>query len=207
MRVLLCYVSANGEAAAFVRRYQMALVPGSLLARDMIKSLNLEFSMSVYSGPAGPNDLERHLFHACKSVDAVCVLLDSSSFTVAPVVRSSCFVADMVLSAPASNYRNEFTRQISKILPNFASLVRLIKDGDNLQAMGLPTRNFNAQQLRDLATLLANGTLSNIFTRDLGASVAGLHKRREQMQQHNPNEKYYVDDSGKYFRYGPERHS
>jgi hypothetical protein len=207
VRIHLCLVSSDPGANELVRKERRALIPKSLRDHQRMTDIGAEFSMSVYDPTTAGRSLAQYLLEG-EGSQFVALLLDTSLGDVAKDIACACFVANVEFAAhPKTNYKNYFASTLSRFLKHIVAFLAIMGDGANEQAMLLPFRNFNAQQLRDLRDVCRKETLSSEFINMVESHVAALKKRQRPHRKSNYPDRHYVDDDEKLFQYGLEEHA
>lgn len=207
MRIHLCLVSSDQGAKDLVERERSGLIPKSLRDHPRMRSVGASFSTSVYDPTVATKPLAQYLL-ARENDEVIVLLLDTSLGDFAKDVECACFTTSVEFAThPKSNYRNYLAGKLSRLLKNLRSLVDIMADSANEQVMLLPFRNFKAQQLRDLRDVCRNEALSPGFANMVTQLVDALKNRRRPRRNSTDRRPHYVDDDGKLFQYGFERHA
>ena len=141
-------------------------------------------------------------------MDAVILLVENNHSHLLSAVRDAVFAATFETQQNRiENFKNFFGSFFSPLFRNFFSLKTLASDTEKEQTMMLPLRNFDAQELRELARLSREESRSSNLLYNLEACVAAISKRRIPRRKSTSNIKYFIDDKKMHFVYGHENHS
>lgn len=187
---------------------QDRLIPKELvLKNEIVRQLNANFMLGAYDTSARERklSLEDYLIRATRKADAVILIVDRTRM-IPNALRTSLFSAFVDLP-DKFNFQNFFAPIITRLLRNFASLWSLMNRADNEQAMILPLRNFTAAELRDLAVICRDDTMTGDFHNLIGPKVTSLKRRRKPRRKSNFAALYFVDDNERFFIFGKEEHA
>jgi hypothetical protein len=175
----------------------------SLLARSFSpdEAKGLSFEEFVLQGglyeklPDAPN------------VDGVVALYDASLSYLLNGVRNAVFAAELPAIGYLPNVQNFLIGHFSTLLGNYGLLVEMVQDSTSHQAASLPIRNFDADEFRTLVGVCQARSLERTFQNEIIPALNRLLRLRGPKRRSSYPHVYFKDESGRYFRYGHERHS
>ncbi|MCL4632823.1 hypothetical protein [Burkholderia sp.] len=139
-------------------------------------------------------------------VDGVVVLYDMSLSYALKGVRNAIFAAEVQIGY-LENVRNFLIGNFSILLGNYGLFLQIVQDGTRLQAVSLPIRNFDAEELRALVDLFQTRTLEKTFQNEIVPKFNKLLKLRGPKRRSKYPNVYFKDERNRYFEFGHERHS
>ncbi|WP_086792931.1 hypothetical protein [Pseudomonas sp. SCPG-7] len=96
----------------------------------------------------------------------------------------------------------------SRLLTSFATFRQEVMRGENLTMCILPAKNFDADEWRQLITMVLTQAQEDLFAVDATALLVLMRRNRRKQRRKDPTGRYfYIDDDDKHFIYGPEHHS
>lgn len=140
-------------------------------------------------------------------VDGVVVLYEDSFKELLHEVRHAVFAAAIPRVGYIENVQNFLIGKFSTLLGNYGRIVEMMEDSTQYQAMSLPIRNFNADELRDLTEVCRGRALEKTFQNEITPKLHRLLKLRGPKRRSSYPHSYFKDENNYYFRYGHEHHS
>jgi hypothetical protein len=205
MKVTVAVISRDKEFCEYVQqRQRQALSEDSLRRVGEPKLLNVVV-LSIRDHEALKQlDFERRLEGASEGAHAFLVLIERgclprmSSLSSAPL--------SYIFDRPPSNtgaFQNFCHQAFSKLTKAYSH----IRGIEEQKIVRLPLRNFDGDDLRELARLcrenVGNADFLNSFDRQMKSLRRRLLPRRDSKDQ----SKYMFDDQKRHFQYGKERHA
>ena len=169
----------------------------------------MNFKVSLFDPTTSKIRFEKFLLQASKGMNAVILLVESGHSHVMASVANAVFSTTFnPHDERVDNFKNFFGNYFSPLFRHFFFAVKnLMSDAVNEQAMMLPLRNFEADELRELTRLSREESIGGNFVRDFEAAVANVMKRRLPRKRSNHKTKYFIDDKDMHFVYGHELHA
>lgn len=207
MRIHICLISSDSGAIELVRRDRISLIPKSLREHQRMREIGADFSFTVYDPVTAGRPLANYLLEG-EGDQVIVLLVDLALESLISDIASACFVAGVEFrSHPRTNYKNYLAGILTRLLKNMATFLSIIDDGANKQVMLLPFRNFDAEELRALRQAVRVSALSSEIDNAIMPFVVRLKDRKRPRRKSNFPGQYIVDDEGKLFQFGLERHS
>jgi hypothetical protein len=209
MKVLVCVVSSQENIIESVGRQRDRLIPQELFKNKKGPDYPMNFKVSLFDPTTSKIGFEKFLLHASKGMEAVILLVESRHSNLIASVANAVFATTFdTQDERVENFKNFFGNYFSPLFRHFFFAVKsLMSDAVNEQAMMLPLRNFEADELRELARLSREESIAGNFVRDFEAAVANVMKRRLPRKRSNRKTKYFIDDKDMHFVYGHEIHA
>jgi len=192
------YFSTNGNS----------VVPKDARERGFFRSKPATFSAISWVPDEKPirEDFERFFIARLSRYDAVAVLVDRRWTHITDRIKTSAFVVPFDASG-VENLQN-FTQSISaRVLRQFGQLLSLFERGDDSRLLTLPMRNFDGDDFRELIRLCWEANQDQNFIQAVEGQLVALRRRERPRRRSEYRHVYAVDDRGRFFRYGLERHS
>jgi hypothetical protein len=139
--------------------------------------------------------------------EACVVLIDEEWISIGRNIRDAAFIVTFDRQLAQDNPRNFFYRLIAKILRAFGQVLAKFENSDDAKLLTLPLRNFQAEELQEVARLCRNNYDTPTFSSDIDAQLAKLRKRVRPRKKSQYKRQYAVDDRHRFFDYGQERHA
>jgi len=208
MKVLVCLVSSQDNIAETIERQRDRLIPQDLFRNKKGPDYPVHFKVSIFNPQKAKIGFEKFLLHSSKEMDAVILLVESQHSNLMTSVENAVFAATFEpQDERVENFKNFFGSYFSPLFRNFFAVKTLMSDAEKEQAMMLPLRNFEAQELQELARLSREESMSGNFALDLEARVADIVKLRLPRRKSDRKTKYFIDNKGMHFVYGNEKHA
>lgn len=209
MKVLVCVLSSQGNIVESVRRQGDKLIPQELFKNKKGPDYPVNFKVSLFDPTDSTIGFEKFLLHSSKGMDAIILLVESEHSNVMVSVANAVFATTFnSRDERIENFKNFFGYYFSSLFRHFFFGVKsLMSDAEKEQAMMLPLRNFDAQELREMARISRDESIGSNFVRDFEACVADVMKRRLPRKRSDAKTKYFIDDKGMHFVYGNEIHA
>lgn len=207
MKVLVCLISSKDNITEAVGRQRDRLIPQDLFKKKG-PDYPVTFKVSIYNPPKESISLEKFLLREAKTSEAVILLVESQHSHLVESVGNAVFAATFETHEErVNNFKNFFGSYFSQLFRNFFVVKTLMGDTEKEQAMMLPLRNFDAPELREMARLSREDSLSTNFVYHMEARLADIIKRRLPRKKTRSKMKYFVDDKKMHFEYGNEKHA
>jgi hypothetical protein len=101
---------------------------------------------------------------------------------------------------------NQLTATLTRSLRAFRYLMKRFDDGKYQHIFRLPLRNFDAPEIARMRALCRNMMHRN-YGRELDALLQEMRERQMPKKASTYPDVFLVDDDGKHFQLGPERHA
>lgn len=206
MRIFIGLVTPDGTLRNFFGAGKDRVLPrdghGYLAARKP----SIVVGSYVPQRPSA-GDLEKFLLIKAKEADGCLLLIDKEWQHLTSNVRNATFSAIFDRSAGLPNYQNFFRSIIAKLLRAFGALASRFRNGDDMQLLALPLRNFQAPELAEIARFCREDNLQPSFNDSLQGHLSVLGNRCRPRRRSSYKTIYIVDDMQRFFSYGHEIHA
>ncbi len=165
------------------------------------------FVARVYDPAIENGPLEDFLIARSGDADAVALLLDVPLAHLAHTLHPAIFIGQIDFTSYVPNVQNLLSGQAARLLRNLGFLLTHLEDSTFFQAAILPLRNFDAEELRQLAALCRDSASDGEFGGRALVLLRQLVTRRGPRLRSNYPDRYFKDDVGHHFKYGFEEHS
>lgn len=210
MRLLIIVATPDPDVERVILQRREGLVPAP--ARDQVSRFlhGARLSISCFLGqPSSTHEsFVSHLKNLLTSeVQGVVIAIDRSISHLVGALQNVCFVfrydSEKEIKSPA----NFFGAKFAAILANYVNFARRFDNAKDRKLLTLPLRNFDARELRDLRALCADPGGERRFAEDLDQQLKALRQRQKPKRYSDYEHVYIVDDQGKHFALGRERHA
>ncbi|WP_298236581.1 hypothetical protein [uncultured Azohydromonas sp.] len=165
------------------------------------------FVPTVFNPKKEALDLANFLLEQSASMDAVALLLDKRLAHAAQNLHSSIFIGHVDFTTHIPSVQNFLSGQAARLLRNLGFLLLELEEAVSFQAAILPIRNFDADELQELARLCHESTGEGDFIARSTGLIRQIVKRRGPRLRSKYPDRYFKDDAGRHFCYGFEEHS
>lgn len=208
MKVLVCLISSQDNIVETIEKQRDRLIPQDLFKKKKGPDYPVHFKISVFNPLREGQGFDKFLLRAVKGMDAVILLVENQHANLLGAVANAVFGATFETQEERiDNFKNFFGSYFSQLFRHFFAIKNLMGEAEKEQAMMLPLRNFEAQELLEMARLVREESRSSTFVSDLEAQLAAILKRRLPRKRSDRNTKYFIDDKGMHFVYGNEKHA
>ena len=205
MKVLVTLATENRLAGKLFVARSAQILNGGFLPKGLHGRVT--FEAHVYSPREQKGSLAEFLLEESAGSDAVAVLLDAPLANNAAQLHPAIFVGQVDFTSYIANVQNALSGQAARLLRNLGLLLIELEDLTLFQAAILPLRNFDAEELRELAVLCRDCASEGAFGARASVLIRKLVNRRGPRLRSKYPDRYFKDDAGYHFKYGFEEHS
>lgn len=208
MKVLVCLISSQDNIVETIEKQRDRLIPQDLFKKKKGPDYPVHFKISVFNPLREGQGFDKFLLRAAKGMDAVMLLIENQHYHFVGAVANAVFAATFETQEERiDNFKNFFGSYFSQLFRHFFAIKNFMGDAEKEQAMMLPLRNFDAQELIEMARLVREESRSPTFISDLDTQLSAIIKRRVPRKRSDHKTKYFIDDKGMHFVYGNEKHA
>ena len=182
----------------------------ALFSKEMaalLREQNIEPQFGYFNTDKPNNNVDEYFLTSTRGIDYVIAIADEETEHLLESIRHSLFCTVISNSKAQVNLTNYLRPIFQKLIKNFLRLLARMNAGENEQAMILPLKNFDAQEIIELAEVCKNRNMMATFENELGSATTAIQKRRKPRRNSSYSTKYFIDDVEKHFVYGTETHS
>lgn len=210
MKISIVLISNNDDVILEFGKKKKSLIPKDILKKGSYKSMSMSFDMVTYRPDLGEplcfflkNKIEDD------SIDSILFLVDEPYVYLLDEFSFSFFFYPFTVDKKLSgSYGNLISKSLTILLRSFDKINIQMKDSTGISLMSLPIRNFSSKDIRTVASLCKKWYKTEDFSNKLQNNVALLRKkRRPKPRTGKKAPKYIIDDNGKLFEHGYERHA
>lgn len=205
MRILVTLATENRKAGKLFAERSTQILNGHFLPKGL--QGRVTFDAFVYNPREQERELTEFLLEKSAEADAVAVLLDAPVANRAEELHPAIFVGRVDFTSYIPNVQNALSGQAARLLRNLGLLLIELEDSTLFQAAILPLRNFDAEELRELMILCRDSASDGTFGARASSLIRQLVGRRGPRVRSKYPDRYFKDDVGHHFNYGPEEHS
>lgn len=205
MRVLVTLATRHRLASKLFVNRSDQILNGDFLPKGI--QGRVSFEPKIYNPGLEEKSLPDFLLEWSAGVDAVALFLDAPLAHEAEHLHPAIFIGQVDFTTYVPNLQNLLSSHAARLLRNLGLLLIDLEDATLFQAAILPLLNFDAAELRDLATLCRESTGQGDFHSRSSALIRQLVERRGPRVRSKYPDRYFKDDVEHHFRYGFEEHS
>lgn len=208
MKVLVCVISSQDNIVETIEKQRDKIIPQDLFKKKKGPDYPVHFKTLAFNPMSARESVDYFLLREVKRMDAVILLVENQHSHLLGAVANAVFAATFETRLERiDNFKNFFGSYFSQLFRHFFAIKNLMEDAEKEQAMMLPLRNFEAQELLEMARLVREESRSATFISDLQSGLSDLIKRRLPRERSDHKTKYFIDDKGMHFVYGKETHA
>lgn len=186
-----------------------AVVPPGVTRRGYFSRSPATVITAAYSPNlhGSARDLEHFLLKETRTADACVLLVDHRWTSYVANCRHAAFAAPFDPGELDSSLQNFFHRVIARTLRAFGQISAKFDRANDARLLGLPLRNFHADELVEIARLCREEQLSGTLSDDVEKQLVRLRARERPRKRSSFGIHYVVDDKARFYQYGFERHA
>ena len=209
MKIFICLVTPQEKLRRHFGRAKDGIIPAEVFRRGPFADEKPNLTIAAWTPPSlfSPMDLERFLLSRARNYDACILVVDIAWNSQAAGIRNAAFVVTFDAAGADNNPQNFFFGIFARALRNFAQVVAKFRRGDDGKLLALPLRNFQADELAEIARLCQEEPLSGTLSNDVETRLAELRRRVRPRRKSTYKTTYAVDDTVRFFSFGLERHA
>ncbi len=208
MKVWVCVASSDEGVKKFVGIKKAGIIPSDLLNARHFGGLRLKVRASAFapeSKAPTPDEFEEFVLRQSADLDAVIVLFDDGCLRLIERLRGSCFCVPIAAIPHRSKIQNAIHGATARALKGWWQVQKRFLEGKDIKILSLPLRNFQADELLQLANAVR--AVSPALPNDLEGGLKHLRTRLRPRQRSERKTLYLVDDAKRFYVYGHERHA
>lgn len=208
MRINVTFVTSDKEFGQFVGLEKSRIVP-----KDSSKKLSgndqviFDVFSFIKSESDTPDNLNRSIFNSHSKYDGLIILVEEGMEEFAVSCRDYAFVWFYDGQKARKNTKNYINSTLAKAIRFYSALNNRFRDAKFAQAALLPFENFRAEELMVLRNAFYAQPVQPNLIDVMDQCVKNLRSRQSPKKTSSYSSVYYVDDRGKHFQYGHERHA
>lgn len=204
------YVGLISSTAGLIEEFnhaKEALIPKSIKDK-LAKLCSFKFDAFNPYQSKGQFNIDKHILESSRGYDYAACLIEQNHIGLCENLRVAILNATFDPNEESSgNPRNFLSTRLNKLFKSAIFTIEKMKITETEQAMRLPRRNFNAQELTDLCQVYRDSVLTGNFHNDAKALIAAIEKKRRPRRRSDYPTKYFIDDKDKHFVFGKEIHA
>lgn len=203
MKIFAALVSSDERLCTYFTGLVGKAFPPDALNRSVYMGRRIEVvTLGLSSGLAGP-EVARRLVNGARSSECFLLFVENGCQGLIGRLRNAALVTEFSSIDMDKSPRNAVNALAGKALRSFA--VIWSNRGDDL--VRLPARNFISPELDALLECCRDHANVAGFGESFERRLARLRERERPRRKSSYKTKYAVDDEGKFFNYGIEKHA
>ena len=213
MRLLVILLAEHRELVHFFERKAKALLEPLFSRNFSVSTPQVIFCSRLLSDRKGVSldlaglILEKVLEDEEIKIDGVLILYEKIADEIVRPIRSAVFSASFYSGGYIPNIGNFLMGQFSRLIKNYSSYLKLTEDKTEKVMVGLPLRNFQANELRSLQRVCGEQVSDGNFQNNLHSALSQLARLRGPKRRSKYPTVFWKDSRGLYFEHGKERHA
>jgi hypothetical protein len=209
--LLLVFVTSSDEVVNTVSERRLALVPSDLRANGFAALGGENVVLSTFKVGAG-STTESLLTHLCqhrlKHASSALVLTDESMPDLVAQLGDIFCVSRFDAPGHGQNVSNLLAALLARVLRTFRHYRTRFDDRKYQQVLRLPIRNFVGPDMLHLQSACRDMMNRQNFARELDKTLQRFRSNRQRPKKaSNSPVTYLIDDDGKHFTLGHEKHA
>ena len=206
MSLIIAFVTGAAAVLETIADRRAALLPNEVRANGFARLGGIEPVITAFDTNRS-KDLDDLLeWLDWENASGVMLLTDDSLPNLVASLGDQFNVHRFTPPAYGAKTANQLTATISKCLRAYNYLATRFADAKYQQIFRLPIRNFDAPDIARMRELCRDMTQRN-YGKEIDALLRDMRKRQLPKRASDYQNLYYVDDSGKHFEFGCERHA
>ncbi len=209
-RIVIIVATPDASLERIIVQRREQLIPDAIRRKthNSIDGNRVTISCFLVKSHARAKDLIEFVDNLCdRNVSGIILAIDYRLVALVELLRSTFFVISYSQDGMI-NFGNFFGSIITRALRDYRILSHKFDDTKFRKLFTLPLRNFKAPELNKLVQVCAASNSGKGFADRLDAALRALRERQKPKRyEDNPSHVYLVDDEGKHFQLGHERHA
>ena len=209
MKLYVGLITPNLTLRDYFGRRKDAVAPRDAITNGYYKGKKVIVASGAYVPEKNPSKegLEAFLLAEAANCDACLLLIDEVWMHLASDIRNALLCVAFRSDGLKGNPQNHCQKLVAALLRTFGRIASRFSDALDCQLLCLPLRNFQANELSELAALCQDGCLEADFNNRFQELLACLRGRRRPRRRSTYRAVYIVDKAQRFFRYGHEMHA
>lgn len=206
MTLIVAFVTADAAVIETATEKKTALLPSELRVGGFSAFGGLEVVVTAFDTKISKkqNDLLEWL--NWEAASGVILLTDDTMPGLVGTLGDQFNVHRFEPPSYGKKVANQLTATLTKCLRAFRYLTTRFDDGKYQQIFRLPLRNFDAPEIARMRDLCRDMMHRN-YGREIDTLLKDMRERQKPKRASDYPDIYLVDDGGKHFQLGPERHA
>jgi len=206
MRIYVGLISSSAELIDEFSNTKEALIPKSI--KDKLpKPCEFKFDAFNPHKSKGHFSVDKHLLEGSRGYDYALCLIENNLNYLCTNLRKSVLSATInpteVVNGKTHNF---FSTRFNKIFKAAIFTIERMSTAEVEHAMRLPSRNFDAPELRELCRVYQEDVMEAAFHDSAKQQIVAVVKRRQPRRESSFQTKYFIDERRKHFAFGKEEH-
>lgn len=206
MQVLVLVVTRNRELSRLVGVRKTSLLSDLVLTRAKSLGVTISISSMVWDD-ATTDEVTRFFLERADDVIGAVVILEDELREILPSLAPILFVSTFNVRSHRPNLVNTLEEAYNCTLRAYLPFLERFRKGHLQKLITLPKSNFAASELSELFALFRGGRLAPSLIAVLDKLLGALKERQTPKTNSKYHNTYYLDEEGKYFQLGHERHA
>lgn len=205
MTLIIAFVTDAAAVLQTIEDKKSALLPADVRANGYAGLGGVEPSITAFDTRRSKNVYDLLDWLDWEHASGVMLLTDDSLPGLIGLLGDQFNLHAFTPPAYGLKTANQLTSTISKCLRAYRFLATRFADAKYQHIFRLPLRNFDAPEIARMQAACRDMTQRN-YGREVDAVLHSIRKRQLPKKASEYDDRYYIDDNGKHFQFGPEHH-
>lgn len=200
MNVAIVFISADASRLQFVSQRKGRLLPESVRG-------HIRYQFMTFDAREGDDKLRSFFLKKCFGYNAVGFVDWGAETCLDSALLDSALIGKLITGGDVKQWPNEIKRWLSVFIPNLFRVSDLFGNRGDRNLLLLPN-TFQSVSKDEVAKVFREKSADSVFFEDVQRALKDLRKcRRPKVKHGRDPRKYFLDDSGHYYRPGEEAHA
>ena len=206
MKIYVGLISAEQALINEFTSSKEALIPAAMREK-LPKPSEFKFdAFNPYNSKKGFS-VDKHILEASRGYDYSACLIEQNLNHLCSNLRQAVLSATIdPTEVNNGKIHNFFSTRLNKLFKAAAFTLERMSKAEVEHAMRLPTRNFDADEFRELCRVYREDVMDANFHNSAKQNIFAVGKRRQPRRESSFQTKYFIDDKRKHFVFGKEDH-
>lgn len=207
MIVAVVVITKSRVVAECVDVRRNTLVAIDLLAKLRGRGMTVSVKSILVETMKDHSKISEYFLNIDRSIGGIIFLCEEDLMPYISPFRTAILLKDLDSAMGGTSIVNHMRQVTARILKVFMSYAGKFNDAAFQRLLLLPARNFIAHEIEELENLFSRCTGATDFGERLDAILTNLRRRQSPKKSTKYKELFIVDDEGRNFSYGKERHA
>jgi hypothetical protein len=206
MKIYVGLISSEQALIDEFKNRKEALIPGAM-RKKLPKPSEFKFDAFNPYHSKGSFSVDKHVLEASRGYDYATCLIQQDLNHQCDNLRKAVLSATIdYTEVNIGNIGNFFSTRLNKLFKAAVFTLDRMSNAEVEHAMRLPSRNFDADEFRELCRIYQEDILDAYFHNSARQKINAIVKRRHPRRESSFQTKYFIDDKRKHFVFGKEDH-
>lgn len=206
MKIYVGLISSDQALIDEFNSRKEALIPAAMRGK-LPKPSEFKFDAFNPYNSKGIFTIDKHVLEASRGYYyATCLIQQDLNYLCGNLRQAVLSATIDPAEVNNGKIHNFFSTRLNKLFKAAAFTLDRMSNAEVEQAMRLPSRNFEADEFRELCRIYREDVMNANFHDSAKRYISTLGKRRQPRRESSFQTKYFIDDKRKHFVFGKEDH-